>query len=211
MCSNWTRHSRFQASVGGIHVEVEGSHYYVYALLDPRSTPARPFYIGKGLGSRKRDHSRIEDESQKSQRIRQIRSEGLEPLISDLVTNLTETQALRLEAQLIASFGLESEGGLLTNQITPTGRRRSKRMEVTMPWGIESRAQMALTILKECVLDLLVANPDGLTNADVTNALGLHSSYRGGSKNYLAYSILGILMEEGRVLRVGARHTTQAH
>lgn len=192
-------------------MQTEGSHYYVYALLDPRSAPARPFYIGKGLGSRKLDHARIDDETKKSQRIREIRSAGYEPLVSDLVTDLTETQALRLEAQLIASFGLESEGGLLTNQIRPTGRRRSSRVEVTMPWGVESRAQMALTILKQSVLDLLIANPHGLTNADVTNALGLHSSYKGGSKNYLAYSILGILMEEGRIVRTGARHTTRVH
>lgn len=191
--------------------DAEGRHYYVYALLDPRLTPTKPFYIGKGLGSRKLDHSRIHDESAKSQRIREIRSEGLEPLVVDLVTHLDETQALRLEAQLIAAFGLESQGGMLTNQVAPSGRRRSSRTAIVVPWGIESRTQMALAILKESVLDLLSANPDGLTNSDVTNTLGLHSSYRGGSKNYLAYSILGILMEEGRVTRIGAKHTTRIH
>lgn len=191
--------------------EAEGNHYYVYALMDPRLAPAKPFYIGKGLGSRKLDHARVDDESAKSGRIRDIRSAGLEPLVLNLVTELDETQALRLEAQLIASFGLETNGGMLTNQVSPSGRRKTRRAAVVVPWGVETRAQMALTILKDSVLDLLTANPQGLSNADVTNALGLHSSYNGGSKNYLAYSILGLLMEEGRITRAGSRHTTRGH
>jgi len=187
----------------------ESNHFYVYALLDPRAEPSSPFYIGKGLGARKFDHAKVDDESAKSQRIQEIREEGLEPLVVDLVTELDETQALRLEAQLIASFGLESDGGFLTNKVLPSGRRKSKKKEVVVPWGAESRAQMALAILKDCVLDLLVANPGGLSNAEVTNTLGLHSSYKGGSKNYLAYSLLGILMQEGRVHRSGPKHVVQ--
>jgi hypothetical protein len=30
--------------------------YYVYALKDPRTSPAKPFYIGKGKGTRAYDH-----------------------------------------------------------------------------------------------------------------------------------------------------------
>jgi len=45
------------------------------------------------------------------------------------------------------------------------------------------------------------ANPFGITNSDASKYLGLQSDYGGGSKDYLAYSILGLLMKEGRMER----------
>lgn len=30
--------------------------FYVYTLKDPRSSPAKPFYVGKGVGTRAWDH-----------------------------------------------------------------------------------------------------------------------------------------------------------
>jgi hypothetical protein len=50
------------------------------------------------------------------------------------------------------------------------------------------------------------ANAEGVSNGDVTNALGLQSDYQGGSINYLAYSILGLLLREGLITRVGVRN-----
>jgi hypothetical protein len=51
------------------------------------------------------------------------------------------------------------------------------------------------------VLELAQANSTGITNSDATMSLGLQSDYRGGSKNYLAYSLLGLLMREGKIVR----------
>jgi hypothetical protein len=34
---------------------VDGA-FYVYALKDPRSSPAKPFYVGKGVDTRAWDH-----------------------------------------------------------------------------------------------------------------------------------------------------------
>jgi hypothetical protein len=45
------------------------------------------------------------------------------------------------------------------------------------------------------------ANDGGITNAEVCHSLGLHSNYAGGSKDYLSWSILGLLMKEGRLKR----------
>jgi len=84
--------------------------FYVYALKDPRSSPANPFYVGKGTGSRGYDHVVVPDRTRKYARIREILDSGAKPLIDILVEDLTEAQALRLEAELIAAFGTEDAG-----------------------------------------------------------------------------------------------------
>ena len=65
---------------------------------------------------------------------------------------------------------------------------------------------MALGLLCGVVLDLAKANPDGISNADVARSLGLQSDYQGGSINYLSYSLLGLLLADGRVQKVKSKH-----
>lgn len=180
--------------------------YYVYALKDPRKHPAVPFYIGKGVGSRSDQHLLRLDDSPKSRRIKEIRSAGLEPHVGIMVDELTEAAAIKLEAELIAAFGIATHGGLLTNLVLPSGKRSKIRAGIVVPSGALERAQIALSLLRAAVLDLVRANPSGLSNGDVTNALGLQSDYRGGSINYLAYSVLGLLLREGLIVRTGARN-----
>jgi hypothetical protein len=43
-----------------------------------------------------------------------------------------------------------------------------------------------------------------VTNSDTAALLGLRSDYGGGSKDYLSYSLLGILMREGKLERVSS-------
>lgn len=74
--------------------------FYVYALKDPRSSPALPFYIGKGAGSRAYDHLVTPDATRKYARIKEILDAGTKPMVDILVEDLTEVQALRLEAEL---------------------------------------------------------------------------------------------------------------
>ncbi len=184
----------------------QSSDYYVYALLDPSESPARPFYVGKGHGDRKNQHLHSPEESAKWREIESIREGGTEPVVVELVSNLTEEQAFSLEAQLIGAFGTRGRGGLLTNQVRPSGMSRSRAKTLTMPWGAVERAQGGLSLLKQAVLDLVVANPGGVSNADVASSLGLRSHYMGASKDYLSYSLLGLLMNEGRIHKKGRRY-----
>jgi len=175
--------------------------FYVYALKDPRSSPALPFYIGKGTGSRAYDHLVTPDATRKYARIREILEAGTKPIVEILVDDLTEAQALRLEAELIAAFGTVDSGGLLTNAVIPTGVGGKQRKGVVVPQGAVERAQLGLELLKTAILDLAKANPVGITNSDVASLLGLRSDYRGRQKDYLSYSILGLLLREGKIRR----------
>lgn len=48
----------------------------------------------------------------------------------------------------------------------------------------------------------LLSNHDGLRNSEIAEDLNLHSSHNGRQKDYLTYSILGILMEKGMVEKI---------
>jgi hypothetical protein len=195
---------------------IEAGTFYVYALKDPRNSPAKPFYIGKGTGARAWEHALAPDLSAKGQRISAIQAAGKAVLATIVVDGLTEMQALRVEAELIAGFGIESAGGILTNVVAPSGTSvGNRRKQVVVPAGAYEKAQLGLELLKSSVLELAKVNARGITNADASRALGLRSDYGGGSKDYLSYSVLGILMSEGRLRREngpgrGGRHVAQA-
>jgi hypothetical protein len=72
----------------------------VYALKDPRTSPAMPFYIGKGTGTRSYDHLVHPDDTLKGQRIKEITTSGNKVLVTRLVDSLGEGQAYKLEAML---------------------------------------------------------------------------------------------------------------
>ncbi len=175
--------------------------YYVYALKDPRTSPALPFYIGKGVGTRAHDHLVKPDETRKGVRIQEIIKTGKAVLVARLVESLTEPQALKLEAELIAAFGTEETGGLLTNSVMPSGLAQKVRPKIVVPSGAKEKAQIGLALLKESILDLAKANSNGISNSDAASVLGLRSDYGGGVKDYLSYSVLGILMREGKLHR----------
>ncbi len=175
--------------------------YYVYALKDPRSSVAMPFYIGKGTGSRAFDHLVSPDGTRRYVRIREIVDSGHKPLVDILVDNLTETDALRIEAELISAFGTEQTGGLLTNSVVPVGLGSERPSGIVVPHGTVEQAQLGLAMLKDAVSKLVDANSEGLSNSEVASVLGLRSDYKGRQKDYLSYSVLGLLLREGRVVR----------
>ena len=58
---------------------------------------------------------------------------------------------------------------------------------------------MGLAHIKEALLDHLDAHKEGLRNADLARDLGLESDHEGQQKDYLTYSILGLLLKECQV------------
>jgi len=183
--------------------------FYIYALKDPSVSPAKPFYIGKGTGSRAFDHLVKPDATRKWRRIEAIRKAGFEPLVSILADDLSESQALKLEAELISAFGVEECGGLLTNSVVPQGLGGKSRAGITIPHGAVEKAQLGLQLLKDAVVDFTAANTTGVGNSDVASLLGLRSDYKGRQKDYLSYSLLGLLLREGKIERRGNKHHVQ--
>lgn len=171
--------------------------YYVYSLKDPRTKPAKVFYIGKGTGSRATDHLKKIDETRKGKFIQEILDSGYSPVVAKIVEQLTEEQAFQIELELISSFGTVDTGGTLYNSVIPKSIRRKVDNEITVPSGALEKAQLGLKLLKDSISLLSEENPNGITNSDCAHYLGLQSDNEGKQQDYLTHSVLGLLIKEG--------------
>src|SRR5262245_13185035 len=108
--------------------ETTSTEYYVYIHYDPRSKPielkpmklllqGKPFYIGKGSGTRAWDLRRNQGHGKRIAYLRQF-GYGDEDMVQIICEHLTEHEALSLEAKLIYFFGSiyeEQTDGCLVN------------------------------------------------------------------------------------------------
>ena len=181
--------------------------YYVYSLKDPRTKPATIFYIGKGTGSRATDHLKNVDDTRKGKYIQSIHKSGYKPIVSKVVEELSEEQALKIELELIANFGTIDSGGSLYNTVIPKTIKRKIDNKIIVPNGAVEKAQLGLKLLKDSITSLSEENPEGITNSDCAHYLGLQSDNDGNQQDYLTYSVLGLLLKEGAVesTKVGNR------
>jgi len=93
---------------------------YVYILLDPRKN-GQPFYVGKGVGERWKDHFKERYSKCTNPRRRRIihdcRRKGLEVGMKKWAEGLTHDEAFLIEEELIRRFGRYGydKGGILAN------------------------------------------------------------------------------------------------
>ena len=69
------------------------------------------------------------------------------------------------------------------------------------------KSRKAIALLKETIIDTIKDNPNGIGNNDIARQLELESDFQGSQKNYLSWSIIGLLVNEGKILhkKVGSR------
>ena len=60
-------------------------------------------------------------------------------------------------------------------------------------------AQEGLRHIQMAILMVLESHPEGLRNSQIADFLDLRSSIRGSQQDYLTYSVLGGLMEQGKI------------
>ena len=60
-------------------------------------------------------------------------------------------------------------------------------------------SKQGLELLKNAITGFLKLQSNGATNAEIADALKLRSHHEGKQKDYLTYSVLGLLIEEGRI------------
>ena len=104
--------------------------YYVYIYLNPLKKGCltfsgltfdyQPFYVGKGCGIRDKAHlfpSSLSKKSLKNNTIKKIIKEtGEIPIHIRLFENLSNENAIKIESEIINTFGrLENKSGILTN------------------------------------------------------------------------------------------------
>ena len=63
------------------------------------------------------------------------------------------------------------------------------------------QAQQGLELLKEAILGILAQKSDGLRNAEIAELLEIRSDYQGEQKDFLSWSVLGLLLNEGKVVK----------
>jgi hypothetical protein len=80
--------------------------YYMYLYVDPRD--GRPFYVGKGKGSRLLSHLRDNTETTKVKRLAELKKLSLEPILEILKYGLNEREALLVEAVAIDLIGIDA-------------------------------------------------------------------------------------------------------
>src|SRR4051812_3645982 len=77
--------------------------------------------------------------------------------------------------------------------------------EVATAMTPRAKAQQGVRLIQEAILELLGSSKVAMTHADIVNALQIHSDFEGTGKNYLSWSVLGLLVNGGQIHYDGDR------
>ena len=151
--------------------------YYVYHIINPITN--RIFYIGKGCGSRCKQHLTDKKEYAFNKRlngyIRNLINDNNIPIITKVAENLNEEEAYLLEESQIKKYGRVGfdEDGILLN-ILESGRPPSFKGEDHHWWGKkhseESKKKMSETKKKMYASGTLVGSQTGKPLSNETKA-----------------------------------------
>ena len=62
-----------------------------------------------------------------------------------------------------------------------------------------NKAKFAVELLKEAVLQVLTESQAPMSHADILKRLDIPSDFEGKSQNYLSWSVLGLLVNDGAI------------
>jgi uncharacterized protein len=70
----------------------------------------------------------------------------------------------------------------------------------------EEKARQGLQLLKEAILETVGQHAGGLSNARIAELLQIHSDFGGKQRDYLSWSVIGLLVNEGKLRKLGEKH-----
>jgi hypothetical protein len=137
--------------------------HYVYALVDPRD--GQIFYVGKAsANNRAFDHVNAgKGESEKHERIQEIRDVGDEPVVEILRYGLTSAKAsFEVEAAIIDTIGLEN----LTNMVRGHGVDRGRQTAAEVE-RLHGSKPVEITTLRESLMMFFINQTYSPTKTDL--------------------------------------------
>lgn len=170
--------------------------YYVYIYLNQlkegdwrfkdHTFECQPFYVGKGKKKREKSHlypSNLRKKSYKNNTIKKILKEtGEEPIHFRIYENLTNEEAIKIEAELIECFGRIDDGtGILTN-LTDGGEGVNNFADknISKPWARKKVYQYELN--GEYVREwesIASVDIDGMYSSNISTAIKKNGTFAG--------------------------------
>lgn len=150
-------------------------NFYVYIWYNPINN--QPFYVGKGTGNRAYSVCEKSRNQYFLRKYNKIKSAGFEPYVIIEHANLSESEALSKEYELILKYKPVFEGGILTNLSYSSGGNsiisESTREKLSCGSSGENNGMSKFT--REQIVDCFELLIKGYSNKEVEKETGVFS------------------------------------